>query len=137
MNILTERHYTAPHREATQRVLESQFAQIVQGIATARGLYAGAVRSLVDRGPFLGPEALQAQLVDALAYRDEVYAQVKAQAGEQAKLLFLSKYLTRAGRPYTTGDTVVLIYGVGAVQLETSDYDPLMDAPRLASAPAK
>src|SRR5574341_156702 len=81
MNIFTERQYTAPHREATQRVVESQFAQMVQGIATARGLHAGAVRSLIDRGPFLGPEALQAQLVDALAYRDEVYSRVKIQAG--------------------------------------------------------
>jgi protease-4 len=133
MNMLTERHYTAPHREATQRVMESQFAQMVQGIATARGLHAGAVRALIDRGPFLGAEALKAQLVDALAYRDEVYAQVKAQAGEQAKLLFLSKYLARAGRPYTTGDTIALIYGVGAVRLGTSDYDPLMDGPTMGA----
>jgi len=133
MNTITERHYTAPHREATQRVMESQFAQIVQGIATARGLYPGAVRTLIDRGPFLGAEALKAQLVDALAYRDEVYSQVKAQAGEQAKLLFLSKYLARAGRPYTTGDTIALIYGVGAVRLGTSDYDPLMDGPTMGA----
>ena len=133
MNTITERHYTAPHREATQRVIESQFAQMVQGIATARGLYPGAIRTLIDRGPFLGTEALQAQLVDVLAYRDEVYAQVKAQAGEQAKLLFLSKYLARAGRPYTTGDTVALIYGVGAVRLGTSDYDPLMDGPTMGA----
>ena len=133
MNTITERHYTAPHREATQRVIESQFAQMVQGIATARGLYPGAIRTLIDRGPFLGTAALQAQLVDVLAYRDEVYAQVKAQAGEQAKLLFLSKYLARAGRPYTTGDTVALIYGVGAVRLGTSDYDPLMDGPTMGA----
>jgi protease IV len=133
MNTITERHYTASHREATQRVMESQFAQIVQGIATARGLHPGAVRTLIDRGPFLGAEALKAQLVDVLAYRDEVYAQVKAQAGEQAKLLFLSKYLTRAGRPYATGDTIALIYGVGAVRLGTSDYDPLMDGPTMGA----
>jgi protease IV len=133
MNTITERQYTAPHREATQRVMESQFAQIVQGIATARGLYPGAVRTLIDRGPFLGAEALKAQLVDALAYRDEVYAQVKAQVGEQAKLLFLSKYLARAGRPYTSGDTIALIYGVGAVRLGTSDYDPLMDGPTMGA----
>ena len=133
MNTLTERHYTAPHQEATQRVMESQFAQITQGIATARGLYPGAVRTLIDRGPFLGPEALQAQLVDMLAYRDEVYAQVRAQVGEQAQLLFLSKYLARAGRPYSSGDTIALIYGVGAVRLGRSDYDPLMDGPTMGA----
>jgi protease-4 len=113
--------------------MESQFAQIVQGIATARGLYPGAVRTLIDRGPFLGSEALKAQLVDALAYRDEVYARVKEQAGEQAKLLYLSKYLAYAGRPYTTGDTIALIYGVGAVHLGASDYDPLMDGSSMGS----
>jgi protease-4 len=133
MNTLTERHYTAPHQEATQRIIESQFAQIIQGIATARGLVPGAVRTLINRGPFLGPEALQAQLVDMLAYRDEVYTQVRAQVGEAAKLLFLSKYLARAGRPYTSGDTIALIYGVGAVRLGTSDYDPLTDGPTMGS----
>jgi len=133
MNTFTERHYTAPHREATQRVLESQFAQIVQGIATARGLHPGAVRTLIDRGPFLGPEALKAQFVDALAYRDEVYAQLKAQVGEQAKLLYLSRYLAHAGRPYITGDVIALIYGVGAVRLGASDYDPLMDGPTMGA----
>ena len=125
MNTITEQHYTEPHREATQRVMESQFAQSVQGMR--RDAANETVRALIDRGPFLGAEALKAQFVDALAYRDEVYAQVKAQAGEQAKLLFLSKYLARAGRPDTTGDTIALIYGVGAVRLGTSDYDPLMD----------
>lgn len=133
MNTLTERHYTAPHREATQRILESQFAQIVQGIATARGLYAGAVRSLIDRGPFLGSEALQAQLIDALAYRDEVYTRVKSQAGVQAQLLSLPRYLARAGRPYATGDTIALIYGVGIVKLGESDFDPLLDGPTMGA----
>ena len=133
MNTITERHYTAPHREATQRVMESQFAQIVQGVATARGLYAGRGTHAHRSWALPGTEALQAQLVDALAYRDEVYAQVKAQTGEQAKLLFLSKYLARAGRPYTTGDTIALIYGVGAVRLGTSDYDPLMDGPTMGA----
>lgn len=133
MNTFTERHYTVPHREATQRLLESQFEQIVQGIATARGLWPGAVRSLVDRGPFIGPDALQAQLVDTLAYRDEVYSQVKAHAGEDAKLLYLSKYLARAGRLYTTGPTVALIYGVGAVRLGESGYDPMFDGSSMGS----
>lgn len=133
LNMLTERQYTEPHREATQRVMESQFAQMVQGIATARGLYAGAVRSLIDRGPFTAPEALQAQLVDALAYRDEVYAQIKAQTGTQAQLLYLSKYLARAGRPHTTGTTVALIYGIGPIHLGENGYDPLFDGPTMGA----
>ncbi|MGE3536720.1 MAG: S49 family peptidase [Candidatus Tectimicrobiota bacterium] len=133
MNTLTERQYTAPHREATQRLIESQFEQIVQGIATARGLWPGAVRSLIDRGPFLGQEALQAQLVDTLAYRDEVYSEVKTQAGPEAHLLYLSQYLARAGRPHSRGPTVALIYGVGAVRLGESTYDPMLDGLSMGS----
>lgn len=133
MNTLTERQYTAPHREATQRLMESQFDQIVQGIASARGLWPGAVRSLVDRGPFLAPEALQAQLVDTLAYRDEVYSQVKGRAGADAKLLYLSTYLARAGRPHTTGPAVALIYGVGPIRLGESSYNPTMEGLSMGS----
>lgn len=130
LNTFTERQYTAPHREATQRVMESQFGQIVDGIATARKLEPAAVRALVDRGPFLGPEAVEARLVDRLAYRDEVYAEVRALVGAEAKLLYLGKYLAYAGRPYSSsGATIALIYGVGAVQLGGGGQDPLLDGP--------
>ena len=64
---------------------------------------------------------------------DEVYAQVKAQVGAQAQLLYLSKYLARAGRPYTSGDTIALIYGVGAIRLGESDFDPLLDGPTMGA----
>jgi len=125
MNLFTERKYTEPHREATLKVMESHFGQMVQGIAAARGLSAEKARVLIDRGPFLGPEAMEAKLVDGLGYRDEVYAKVKEKAGAGAKLLYLSTYLERAGRPYTKGSTIALIYGVGGVQRGKSEYNPV------------
>ena len=89
---------------------ESQFAQMIQGIATARGLYPGAVRAhrsrrFLDRGPASPTRRY-------LAYRDEVYAQVRAQVGEQAKLLFL-RSIWRAPGASTLAVTIALIYGVG------------------------
>lgn len=125
MNFFTERKYTEPHREAAQKVMESHFGQMVQGIAAARGLSAEKVRVLIDRGPFLGREAMEAKLVDGLGYRDEVYAKVKEKAVAGAKLLYLSTYLERAGRPYTKGSTIALIYGVGGVQRGKSEYNPV------------
>jgi protease-4 len=129
MNIFTERQYTEPHEEAVQRVMESQFGQIVKGIAEARGLSEEDVRALVDRGPFLGEQAVEAKLVDGLAYRDEVYARVEERAkekvGEGAQFLSLSQYLARAGRPHTQGQTIALIYGVGTVHRGKSEYDPM------------
>ena len=38
LNMFTEKKYTQPHREAILKIIESQFGQIVQGIAEGRGL---------------------------------------------------------------------------------------------------
>ncbi|MEW6298570.1 MAG: signal peptide peptidase SppA, partial [Thermodesulfobacteriota bacterium] len=124
-NVFTERAYTPAHREANQRVMESQFGQIVRGIAEARNFEEAALRALIDRGPFVGPQALEEKLVDALAYRDEVYAKLKEKMGEDVEFLSFSEYLRRAGRPYAQGDTVALIYGVGMIHRGESEYDPL------------
>ncbi len=126
MNSLTEKRYTPAHRQAMQSLLDSRFSQMVRGLAEARGVEEAEIRQLIDRGPFLGQESVDAGLVTGLKYRDEVYARVREQAGERARLLYLSKYLQRAGRPHQRGDTIALIYGVGAVVRGASGYDPLV-----------
>jgi protease IV len=133
MYLFTERKYTEPQREATQRVVESYFSQIVQGIAKARKLSEDEVKALIGRGPFLSREALEAKLVDGLAYRDEVYAKAKEKAGAGAKLLYLSGYLERAGGPYARGQTIALIYGVGGVQRGKSAYNPVFGGVAMGS----
>jgi protease-4 len=125
LNTFTERAYTPAHREAAEAVLKSMSDQLVAGVAEARGLAPDAVRGLVDRGPFLGPEALQEKLVDKLGYRDEVIAAVKARAGDGAELLYFDKYLERAGRPFTEGPKIAVVHGVGPVARGGSSYDPL------------
>lgn len=124
-NVLTEKKYTAAHREANEAVIQSWFSQMVRGISEGRGIPEDRVRALVDRGPFLGQEAVDAKLVDGLAYRDEVYEKAKQKAGQDAELLSLGQYLERAGRPHSSGKTIALIYGVGGVQRGRSGFDPL------------
>jgi len=125
LNEITERKYTPAHREANEKIMESAFGQIVKGIAQARKMSEPDVRALIDRGPFLGDEALKAKLVDKLVYRDAAYEEIKKKAGPHAKFLYLSKYLDRAGSPYDEGTTVALIYGVGGVNRGKSGYDPV------------
>ena len=125
MNTYTERAYTPAHREALAAVLTSMHGQLVRGVAERRGLTPAAVQALVDRGPFLGPEALQEKLVDRLAYRDEVLAHVHEKAGAGAELLFHDKYLERAGSPHGEGARVAVIYGVGPVMRGANSFDPL------------
>jgi protease-4 len=124
-NLYTEKAFTAPHREATESILGEAFGHIVDGVADGRGLEREAVRALVDRGPFLGPEALQAHLVDALLYRDEVYARMKERAGASAKFVALPVYLERAGSAFAQGETIALIYGDGQVARGESSFNPV------------
>ncbi|RJS21206.1 signal peptide peptidase SppA [Corallococcus sp. H22C18031201] len=121
----TEQDYTAPHREATERFTGSLYGQIVRGVAEGRKMTEAQVRDLIDHAPYFGKEALEAKLVDGLRYRDEVYDDLKKQAGEGAQLLYADKYLERAGRPHTRGDTIALIYGVGELVRGKSQSNPL------------
>ena len=61
-------------------------------MAAGRGLSFEQVAELLARGPFLAQQALDAGLVDGLMYRDEVYEQVRREAGQEATLLYLQRY---------------------------------------------
>jgi protease IV len=125
MNFYTETKFTDPHREAMKKLMDSQFGQMVAGIAKGRGLTEAQVRATFDQGPYLGQQAVDAKLVDGLLYRDEVYAKTRGKAGDDAKLLYLESYLERAGRPHDKGPKIALIYGVGAVQRGTGGFSPV------------
>lgn len=133
LNMFTEKEYTQPHREAILQIIESQFGQIVQGIAAGRGLEVDAVRTLVDRGPFLGKQALAENLVDGLAYRDEVQAIIDDDLGEEAEHVSLFTYLRQMGRPHNEGEAIALIYGVGGVHRGKSEYSAALSGPTMGS----
>ncbi|MET9067282.1 signal peptide peptidase SppA [Streptosporangium sandarakinum] len=127
-NTYTQDHMTEAHRESMGRITESITEQVVAGIAEGRGMEPAKVRELVDQGPFIGAEAVEAGLVDRMAYRDEVYDEVKKAAGEGSLLLYVTRYargpiakkLPRPGE-----DVVALVHGNGAVRLGRSGRSPL------------
>jgi protease-4 len=127
-NMFTQDHMTDAHRESTARIAESVTEQIVAGIAEARGLEPKRVQELIDQGPFIGSEAVAAGLVDQLAFRDEVYDEIRAAAGPDAHLLFVSRYAkgTLAKRlPHPGEHAVALIHGAGPIRLGRSGRSPL------------
>jgi protease-4 len=89
---LTESGFTGPAREATARLAESVTEQLAGAIAAGRGLPVAQVTELLARGPFLAQQALAEGLIDGLLYRDEVYDQVRREAGPDATLLYLQRY---------------------------------------------
>jgi protease IV len=133
LNFYTETKYTGPHKEAMTALMTSWFNQMKDAVCQARQIAPEKFQSIVDEGPYLGKEAVDAKLVDTLAYRDEVYGKVKGQAGDGAELLYLDKYLNRAGRPHDRGKTIALVYGVGGVTRGKSDYDPVQGSQNMGS----
>lgn len=119
---LTETGFTPAHREASERIVSSLFEQLVGGVAEGRKLDPGRVRALVDSGPVLGTEAVDAGLVDRLAYRDEVTGHVKAEGG---RLLALPAYAKRRRGLRRRAAGVALILGRGAIVQGRSRPDPL------------
>jgi protease-4 len=89
---LTETGFSGPSREAAARLAESVTEQLAAAIAAGRGLTVEHSRALLARGPFLAPQALSERLVDGLLYRDEVYEQVRKEAGPDTTLLYLQRY---------------------------------------------
>jgi protease IV len=133
MNMLTERAFDEAHREATSAIIESMFAVMSSDIAADRGMSAAEFALLVDRGPYLGAEAVDARLVDGLAYRDEVFARVEELTGGAFETLSPSAYLKIEGGPHDRGTGVALIYGSGGVQRGQSSFDPLFGSVAMGS----
>jgi protease-4 len=73
------------HREAMNAVLDSLYGQMVEGVARGRKLSPEAVRALVDRGFFWGPELKAKGLVDDLLYRDQLEAELRKVNGNGEK----------------------------------------------------
>ena len=71
-NQLTETGMTPEHREMAEALTRDMFEQLVTGIAAGRRKTPGELRALVDRGPFRAESAVQAGLVDGLAYQDQL-----------------------------------------------------------------
>lgn len=133
--MFTREQFSEPARASLQRLVDSWFAQIVGGIATARGLDPGVVRGLIDEGPYLANEALDANLVDGLGYWTDVLSSTLASASldeEVAGRMRIDRYLASVERPNSDGLKVALIYGVGAV-LPGADDDPFADGATFAA----
>ncbi|HYB16988.1 MAG TPA: signal peptide peptidase SppA [Streptosporangiaceae bacterium] len=141
---LTERGFTGPAREAAERLATSVAEQLSAAIAERRGKTVEAARALLDRGPFLAADALAEGLVDALGYRDEVYAAVRKEAGPEAILQYVGRYQRahllgqRARRlPNPRERFVAVIYASGPIRQGRSSRGPVggaMGSDTVASA---
>lgn len=65
---------TEPHREMLESLLDSIYAEVVGAIANGRGMAPDQVQDLLDEVPLTAKESLDAGLLDAVCYEDELPA---------------------------------------------------------------
>ena len=112
---LTRKTMSGPDREQITALLNSVYAQIVQGIASDRKLDEAAVRALVDRGPLLAQEALDAHLITHVGYSDDAMASLGLRPAGEKRPVPLMRYLSAVGRPHESGPKIALIYANGLI----------------------
>lgn len=128
-NAFTEADYTPSHREMSESLVGDLFDQLVQTIAERRGKSADEVRALIDQGPLSSAQALEAGLVDGVAYADEIDDKVELPGGSLRRLE-ASDYLrtSAASLGLGGGPKIAVIYATGIIMSGEGGFDPLSGA---------
>jgi protease IV len=127
INTYTEKTYTPAHREMDESLNRDLFEQVVSAVAESRKKTDAEVRALVDDGPFLAADALQAGLIDELAYEDQAIAKLHDERGQPLATLQADDYMgvSLSSLGLNRGPRVAVIYASGAIVGGRGGYDPL------------
>jgi protease IV len=123
-NTFTERTFTPEHREMAESLNKDLFEQLVRGIAEGRHKSEEEVRSLIDHGPFLAEEAMQAGLVDDLVYADELDDEMDL-GGDEVRFLEQKQYrqVSPTSLGLNRGPRIAVVYAVGVISTGESSSD--------------
>jgi protease-4 len=125
-NQLTERGFTPEHREMAQSLNRDMYEQLIAAIAEGRKKSEAEIRDLLDQGPFIASQALEAGLVDELAYEDELDDRVPELAdGDESRRIDGGNY--QRIRPQSVGvrprSRIAVLYIVGTIVSGKSGFD--------------
>ena len=127
-NQLTQKGFTPAHREMAQSLNRDMYDQLVAGIADGRKKSENEVRDLLDKGPFVAKEALEAGLVDDLAYEDELDDRVPELGDAKATRRMEGGDYQRTRPPSAglrTRSRIAVLYVVGTIVSGKSGFDAM------------
>ena len=113
INVYTEKKFTPAHREVTQALIDDWYQEYIRGVAEARGLTPQGAQKAIESGPLNAEEALQAKLVDRVAYWDEMRELVRHKNQGSDNRLNVRAYLSRTSRD--TRSQLAVIYATGEI----------------------
>jgi len=125
-NQLTQKGFTPAHREMSRSLNRDMYDQLVAGIAEGRKKNENEIRDLLDKGPFVAKDALDAGLVDELAYEDELDDRVP-ELGDGDTMRRVEGDDYQRIRPQSVGirprSRIALLYVVGTIVSGKSGFD--------------
>jgi protease-4 len=101
--------------EVTNQILDQYYGNMVQVISEGRKLPPGAVRGVIDQGPFIGKSALDSGLVDALIFEDEMLAQLNTNLKADLKKISARSYSKAAGAEPSGRARIAFVTGDGEI----------------------
>jgi protease-4 len=122
--LYTQKEFTPAHKEMMQWLLDSITRQMIDEIASGRGMDPEQVEQLVKGGPYIGPDALRAKLVDELNDWESFLDENTGHPSGSLERISLRKYL-RAGRPDRSGTEVAVVIAEGTILRGESGYSPV------------
>ena len=138
LDSVTETGLTEANATMLNQLLDGLYGTLVTAIAEARELAPRAVEQLIDDGPFEAEAAVDAGLVDGLAYQDEVIDAALEAAGEDAELVSLEAYARRDDSEPDEPDAVAaLIVAQGLIQRGSAGFEQMIGADDLAESLAE
>ena len=131
VNQFTETDFTDAHREMRESLNHDLFDQIVRDVAAGRNKSEGEVRAIINRGPLLADDALEAGLVDHLAYEDQVEDVLRSteEESERANTRRISgeayERVSLSSLGLNRGPQIALVYVAGTIMSGRNGYDPV------------
>ncbi|MCU1335109.1 MAG: signal peptide peptidase SppA, type [Bryobacterales bacterium] len=109
--------------EVTNQILDQYYGNLIQVMADGRKLPPGAVRGVIDQGPFIGKSALDGGLVDGLIFEDEMLAQLSSQVKTDLKKIGARSYSRTAAADPTGRARIAYVTGEGEITRGSPNED--------------
>lgn len=120
---LTRRAMPPPVRASLTALADGLVAQAIRSVATDRGLPEARVRALLNGGPYLGREALEAGLIDRLDYEHVFFEHVDDLAGGDPDWIgaaFMNAAEPPDGAPPELPEArIAVLFGLGPIGVDS------------------
>jgi protease-4 len=129
----TETGMSPAQREANQRLVDVLYGQMAKAIGEGRGFGPDVLDAALERAPFGAPAAVEAGLVDDLAYERELKDRLLADAGPDADFVPLAFYAADENGG-DDGEVIAVVYGEGPIMPgESQPVSPFGGEPVIGS----